>query len=183
MTNDPQSFDNKAYVSDDSADPNSNNVRKYSTKDTEEFNNNVEARISSVKNMSPEEIRLEKRSIMKNVIVISFAFLLLFTAFQSMSFLQSSINKVDGLGTYSNVAVYAALVASCMFLPSWVIKTFTVKWGLVMSMFCYTAYIATQFYPQFYTIIPGAIVVGIGAAPMWSAKCTYLTQVGNSTPN
>ena len=92
MTNDPQSFDNKAY--DDSADPNSNNVRKYSTKDTEEFNNNVEARISSVKNMSPEEIRLEKRSIMKNVIVISFAFLLLFTAFQSMSFLQSSINKV-----------------------------------------------------------------------------------------
>ena len=95
MTNDPQSFDNKAYVSDDSADPNSNNVRKYSTKDTEEFNNNVEARISSVKNMSPEEIRLEKRSIMKNVIVISFAFLLLFTAFQSMSFLQSSINKVS----------------------------------------------------------------------------------------
>jgi len=179
MTNDPQSFDNKAYVSDESADPNSNNVKKYSTKDSEEFNNNVEARISSVKNMSPEEIRSEKRSIMKNVIVISFAFLLLFTAFQSMSFLQSSINKVDGLGTYSNVAVYAALVASCMFLPSWVIKTFTVKWGLVMSMFCYTAYIATQFYPQFYTIIPGAIVVGIGAAPMWSAKCTYLTQVGN----
>merc|ERR1712001_364218 len=48
-----------------------------------------------------------------------------------------------------------------------------------MCMFCYTAYRAPQFYPQFYTIIPGAIVVGIGAAPMWSAKCTYLTQVGN----
>ena len=95
MTNDLSSFDNKAYVGDDSssADPNSNNVRKYSSKE-EEFNNNVEARISNVKNMSPEEIRLEKRSIMKNVIVISFAFLLLFTAFQSMSFLQSSINKV-----------------------------------------------------------------------------------------
>ena len=85
--------------------------------------------------------------------------------------------QVDGLGTYSNVAVYAALVLSCMFLPTFIIKTFTVKWGLVMCMFCYTAYIATQFYPQFYTIIPGAIIVGIGAAPMWSAKCTYLTQV------
>ena len=95
MTNDPQSFDNKAYISDESADPNSNNVKKYITKDSEEFNNNAEARISSVKNMSPEEIRSEKRSIMKNVIVISFAFLLLFTAFQSMSFLQSSINKVS----------------------------------------------------------------------------------------
>ena len=85
---------------------------------------------------------------------------------------------MDGLGTWSNVAVYAALVASCMFLPSYVIKTFTVKWGLVICMFCYTTYIATQFYPEFYTIIPGAIIVGIGAAPMWSAKCTYLTQVG-----
>ena len=85
--------------------------------------------------------------------------------------------QIDGLGTYSNVAVYAALVISCMFLPSYVIKTFTVKWGLVMCMFCYSTYIATQFYPQFYTIIPGAIILGIGAAPMWSAKCTYLTQV------
>ena len=88
-----------------------------------------------------------------------------------------SLFQIDGLGTYSNVAVYVALVISCMFLPSYVIKTFTVKWGLVMCMFCYTTYIATQFYPAFYTIIPGAIIVGIGAAPMWSAKCTYLTQV------
>jgi hypothetical protein len=36
----------------------------------------------------------EKRMILKNIIVISFAFMLLFTAFQSMASLQSSINKV-----------------------------------------------------------------------------------------
>ena len=28
-------------------------------------------------------------------------------------------------------------------------------------------------------MIPGAILVGLGAAPMWSAKCTYLTEVGD----
>ena len=44
--------------------------------------------------LSQDELRSEKRRIMKNVIVISFAFLLLFTAFQSMAALQSSINKV-----------------------------------------------------------------------------------------
>merc|ERR1719259_426748 len=66
-----------------------------------------------------------------------------------------------------------------MFLPSFIIKKLTVKWGLVACMFCYSVYIAAQFYPSFGTLIPGAIVVGIGAAPMWSAKCTYLTQVGN----
>ena len=64
-----------------------------------------------------------------------------------------------------------------MFLPSVFIKNLTVKWTLPVCMFCYTIYICMQFYPEFYTIIPGAIFVGIGAAPMWSAKCTYLTQV------
>ena len=32
---------------------------------------------------------------MKNVVIISFSFMLLFTAFQSMANLQSSINKVS----------------------------------------------------------------------------------------
>ena len=39
-------------------------------------------------------VEQEKRSIIKNVIIICIAFMLLFTAFQSMSALQSSINKV-----------------------------------------------------------------------------------------
>ena len=45
--------------------------------------------------MSEDEMRSEKRRMMKNVILISFSFLLLFTAFQSMANLQSSINKVQ----------------------------------------------------------------------------------------
>ena len=44
-------------------------------------------------------------------------------------------------------------------------------------MLCYSTYIGAQFYPEFYTLIPGAVILGMGAAPMWSAKCTYLTQV------
>ncbi len=42
----------------------------------------------------------------------------------------------------------------------------------------YSVYVAAQFYPEFYTLIPAAIVVGLGAAPMWSAQCTYLTRLG-----
>ena len=54
-----------------------------------------EAMRSSVDSMSQEQIKAEKRGILKNVFLISFAFLLLFTAFQSMSALQSSINKAS----------------------------------------------------------------------------------------
>ena len=66
-----------------------------------------------------------------------------------------------------------------MFVPTIMIKKLTVKWTMVVSIFCYSAYIAAQFHPQFYTLVPGAIILGLGAAPMWSAKCTYLSQVGN----
>ena len=53
------------------------------------------------------------------------------------------------------------------------------KWSLVVCVFCYSSYIAAQFYPEFYTLIPTAFILGLGAAPMWSAKCTYLTQTAN----
>ena len=43
-----------------------------------------------------ENVKRETLMIMKNVVIISFAFMLLFTAFQSMASLQSSINKVMG---------------------------------------------------------------------------------------
>lgn len=31
---------------------------------------------------------------------------------------------------------------------------------------------------RFYTLVPAGILVGLGAAPMWASKATYLTQVG-----
>lgn len=36
-------------------------------------------------------------------------------------------------------------------------------------------FIAAQFYPRFYTLIPGGLFVGFGGGPLWAAKCTYLT--------
>ncbi|CAG9764674.1 unnamed protein product [Ceutorhynchus assimilis] len=119
----------------------------------------------------------EKWRILKNVTAISCAFMIQFTAFQGTANLQSSINAKDGLGTLSLSSIFAALVVSCIFVPSFLIKRLTVKWTLCISMLCYAPYIASQFYPRFYTLIPCGIIVGIGAAPMWASKATYLTQV------
>jgi Ion channel regulatory protein UNC-93 len=121
--------------------------------------------------------RKEKWRILKNVSVISCAFMIQFTAFQGIANLQSSINAKDGLGTVSLSAIYAALVVSCVFIPTFLIKRLTVKWTLCLSMLCYTPYIASQFYPKFYTLVPAGVLLGIGAAPMWASKATYLTQV------
>lgn len=121
--------------------------------------------------------RSEKWRILKNIATVSIAFMVQFTAFQGTANLQSSINANEGLGTLSLSAVYAALVVSCIFVPTFLIKRLTVKWTLCVSMFCYAPYIGSQFFPKFYTLIPTGVLLGLGAAPMWAAKATYLTQV------
>lgn len=91
-----------------------------------------------------EKVKLsagEKWRILKNITVVSFAFMIQFTAFQGTANLQSSINAKDGLGTVSLSAVYAAIVVSCIFLPTLVIRRLTVKWTLCFSMLCYAPYI------------------------------------------
>lgn len=65
-----------------------------------------------------------------------------------------------------------------MFLPTFLIRKFTAKWTLVLSVLTYSTYIAAQFKPSYSTLIPFAVVVGFGAAPLWSAKCTILTHIG-----
>jgi len=66
-----------------------------------------------------------------------------------------------------------------MFLPTFLIQKFTVKWTLTFAVLGYSLYIAAQFYAEFYTLIPAAIIVGFCGAPLWSAKCTYLTHLGH----
>uniref|UniRef100_A0A1B0CQI4 Putative conserved plasma membrane protein n=1 Tax=Lutzomyia longipalpis TaxID=7200 RepID=A0A1B0CQI4_LUTLO len=118
-----------------------------------------------------------KWRILKNIAVISVAFLLQFTAFQGTGSLQSPINAAGGLGTTSLSAVFGAIIISCAFIPTLAIRKLTAKWTLCLSMLCYVPYIMSQFYPQFYTLIPAGCLAGLGAAPMWAAQSTYLTQV------
>ncbi|KAK9499843.1 hypothetical protein O3M35_002804 [Rhynocoris fuscipes] len=122
--------------------------------------------------------RKEKWRILKNIAAVSLAFMVQFTAFQGTANLQSSINAKEGLGTVSLSSIYAALVVSCIFVPTFLIKRLTVKWTLCFSMLCYAPYIGAQFYPKFYTLVPAGVILGLGAAPMWAAKATYLTQAG-----
>lgn len=49
------------------------------------------------------------------------------------------------------------------------------KWTMSLSILAYMPFIASQFYPKFYTMIPAGLSVGLGGGPLWCAKCTYLT--------
>lgn len=45
-------------------------------------------------------------------------------------------------------------------------------------MFCFIKITKLCVFGRF-TLIPTSMILGLGAAPLWSAKCTYLTVAGN----
>uniref|UniRef100_A0A8D0EAU1 Protein unc-93 homolog A n=1 Tax=Salvator merianae TaxID=96440 RepID=A0A8D0EAU1_SALMN len=122
----------------------------------------------------------KERSHLKNILIISFGFLFLFTAYGGLQSLQSSLHSEEGLGVASLSVIYAALVLSSMFLPPIVIKKIGCKWAIAGSMCCYIAFSLGNFYASWYTLIPTSMILGLGGAVLWSAKCTYLTIAGNA---
>ncbi|XP_049861278.1 UNC93-like protein isoform X3 [Schistocerca gregaria] len=122
----------------------------------------------------------ERRRISRNVVLLSLAFMLHFTAFQGAGNLQSSVNADAGLGTASLATIYASLIVSNIFLPVVVIKWLGCKWAVAASFVAYMPYIAAQFHATFYTMIPAALFVGFGGGPLWCAKCTYLSVVAEA---
>ncbi|XP_064093242.1 UNC93-like protein [Macrobrachium nipponense] len=131
--------------------------------------------ISATRQLTEEEV-LEKRSILKNVLVVSFAFTLQFTSYNSMENMQSSLNNDDG--TTSLAALYAGFLFSGCFLPSLLLKHLKEKYTLALSAFSFSVYMAAQFYPKIYLLVPTAVVLGLGAASLWASKGTYITKSG-----
>ncbi|XP_056620527.1 protein unc-93 homolog A [Triplophysa dalaica] len=115
----------------------------------------------------------------KNVLVVSFGFLLLFTAYGGLQSLQSSLNAEDGMGVISLSVIYAAIILSSMFLPPIMIKNLGCKWTIVISMACYVTYSFGNLSPGWASLMSTSAILGMGGSPLWSAKCTYLTISGN----
>lgn len=117
---------------------------------------------------------------LRNVLVISLGFLLLFTAYGGLQSLQSSLYSEEGLGVTVLSTLYGGMLLSSMFLPPLLIRTLGCKWTIVLSMSCYVTFSLGNFYASWYTLIPTSILLGLGAAPLWSAHGTYLTITGNT---
>ncbi|XP_062323639.1 protein unc-93 homolog A-like [Osmerus eperlanus] len=119
-----------------------------------------------------------KGGCLKNVLVISTGFLLLFSATGSLLNLQSSLNAEDGLGVASASVQFASIILSSMFLTPLVIHYLGCKWTIVACMGCNVMYTVGNFFPGWETLIPSSVVLGLGEAPLWSASSTYLTLAG-----
>lgn len=102
-----------------------------------------------------------RRRTYKNLIVISLGFLFLFTAFQALQNLQSSIHDDENLGLVSLCVIYAALVTSCMFVPPLLINKLGCKYTVMLSMSGYVLYTVAMFHPRYWTLVPASALLGM----------------------
>ena len=119
------------------------------------------------------------RTCYKNVFVIGFAFMFVYTAFMSLQSLQSSLNTDGGVGVVSLSCMYSSTVLSCLIAP-WVINRLKCKWTMVVAFVLFSCYFAANFYPKHFMLIPAGIVLGLLAGPLWSAQATLVTTLGIS---
>jgi len=68
----------------------------------------------------------------KNLLVLSIAFLLQFTAYGGIDKLQSSLNTEANVGVNSLSIIYAFLIFSSIFLPHPFMSIFGLKWTVVI---------------------------------------------------
>ena len=108
----------------------------------------------------PMDVHTVRRTTYKNLIIVSLGFLFLFTAFQALQNLQSSIHKDAKLGLASLCVIYASLVLSCMFVPPILIDKLGAKYTIIVAMSGYVAYTLSMFYPHWGTLIPASILLG-----------------------
>ncbi|GIY34334.1 protein unc-93 homolog A, partial [Caerostris darwini] len=120
---------------------------------------------------------MQKFRILKNLSSLAFGHFLVFTAFDSLSNLQSTLNEHGGVGVASQSVIYAFFTISSFFLPTYLIKRFGCKKTLLISVFSVCPYIAANFYPTWSTLVPSAVLSGMAFGPLWAARSTYVNQL------
>ncbi|CAD6195592.1 unnamed protein product [Caenorhabditis auriculariae] len=125
-----------------------------------------------------EKLRVNKvmRKIRSNLWIISVAFLFLFTGFNGLQNLQTSVNH--HLGSDSLAVLYISLAISSLFVPTFMIGRLGCKLTFVVAIFIYILYLLINLRPTYYSLIPGSVLCGVAASCVWGAKCAYITEMG-----
>jgi len=118
-----------------------------------------------------------RRQILKNVVLLGFAFLMVTTPIIGLGRLQSSLHRVDGLGVIASSILYGSLIISSMFLPKLLIGGIGHKWTTIVCYIGYILWIPANGHAIWATMIPASIIVGLCSAPLWASQLSYITIV------
>ncbi|XP_068193679.1 UNC93-like protein MFSD11 [Antennarius striatus] len=114
-----------------------------------------------------------------NIIVLGFGFMFMFTAFQTCGNIEQTVIKsfnsteFHGSGYTSMAIIYGVFSASNLIAPS-VVALIGPQLSMFFSGLLYSGYIAVFIYPYTSSFYIGSVLVGIGAAVLWTAQGNVL---------
>ncbi|KAF7993425.1 hypothetical protein HCN44_010011 [Aphidius gifuensis] len=122
-----------------------------------------------------------------NVIMLSFGFMLVFTAFQTMGNIEKTIlesikqddKTFDGDGYQSLAIIYAALAACNWLAPSFISMTGP-RVAIFIGSCCYAFFIGTFLIPSSTLLYIASGILGFGGSLLWTGHGIYLTKNSDS---
>ncbi|KAJ8683273.1 hypothetical protein QAD02_019065 [Eretmocerus hayati] len=117
-----------------------------------------------------------------NVMVLSWGFMLVFTAFQTMGNIEKKVlasiqedePSFNGDGYVSLCIIYGTFSLFNWLAPSFISVTGP-RTSIVVGCSCYVLFIATFLYPRTELLYIASVLVGIGAALAWTGHGLFLT--------
>ena len=116
------------------------------------------------------------RKAYRNVYGLSLSLFFLFSAFQSVQNLQSSVNARGGLGVISLSLLYTAFMLSGIVTTS-IVKVLGTKYAVMGAMVCHLIYVLCNFRGTWYSLVPASLLIGFASGPLWAASSAHITQI------
>ena len=113
----------------------------------------------------------------RNVLGVSVSFWAAFSTMVVLAGLQSSLNADQGLGL-ATLVLANLVVAVSVFLSAPAVTMLGTKRGMIAGYVGFLVFALANYYPSWYTLIPGAIAVGFSlGALIWTSIYCHVTAV------
>ncbi|XP_060064212.1 UNC93-like protein MFSD11 [Ylistrum balloti] len=118
-----------------------------------------------------------------NIILVGFAFMFLFTAFQTAGMSETAVLKsaredsngtFTGDGSISLGVIYAVFAAANWIAPP-IVSVVGPKYTMFLGAILYFLFILSFLKPMTWALYTGSVLVGLGAAILWTAQGNFLT--------
>ncbi|XP_013199956.1 UNC93-like protein MFSD11 [Amyelois transitella] len=117
-----------------------------------------------------------------NVILLGFGFMFVFTAFQTMGNIEKtileSISQDDSSFTgdgYTSLAIIYATLAVCNWMAPSVITITGPRGAMIIGGVTYLFFIVSFLFPRTWLLYAASVMIGAGAAAIWTGQGNYLT--------
>ncbi|UJR16582.1 hypothetical protein I4U23_003482 [Adineta vaga] len=133
--------------------------------------------MTSSETIDSNEWQLSKTRHKTNFAILCITFVLVYTSFNAVTNLQSSIHSHKNVGYYSLAIISGCTVFSCLFITNPLIFLCGYKWTIVLAQFAFLLYIAANVYPKIWIIYPASVICGLFKAGFWTALSAYISDL------